>query len=152
MQTEARVILSTPVQYGGKDGKLRDGTFVVLRAPSSSAFRIAARIKQQMLRAIMAEQRKRAADPVATAGPPPPATADATPEAERATGADMLQMLAQSEADLAELGDLVRDLILSHGIAMLDGEVRMTALLVDRLSLADFEAIVGEYLATFPLA
>lgn len=152
MQVETRVILTTPVPYGGKDGNLRDGSFVVLRAPTSSAFRIAARIKQSMLRAIMAEQRKRAAEPA----PPRPA-AEAPPaeppaESERATGADMIQMLAQSDADLAELGDLVRELMLRHGVALLDGEVSFTPLLLDRLSLADFESIVGEYLATFPLA
>lgn len=148
MDSETRVILSTPIQYGGADGKMRDGTFVTLRAPSSSAFKVAAKIKQQMMRAIMAERRKLGPE----ASVPEPADSAPAAEPERAAGPDMLAMLAQSDADLAELGELVRELILSHGIALVDGEVKMTALLVDRLSLRDFEAIVGEYLATFPLA
>lgn len=157
MRIEARVILTSPVEYGGKDGNLHHASFITLVAPSSAAFRVASRIKQQMMRAIMAEQRKRAADPLRAAAPaepePQPGQEKApAKEPERATGADMIQMLAQSDADLGELGDLVRELILSHGIALLDGEVRLTPILLDRLSLADYESVVGEYLATFPLA
>ncbi len=154
MQEEARVVLTSRVQYGGKDGNLHEATFVTLRAPSSSAFKTAAKIKQQMIRAIMGEQRKRLTDPLRTAQPAAPAPEETKTEAasERATGADMMQMLAQSDADLGELCELVRDLILAHGVALLDGEVKITPVLLERVSLADFESIVGEYLATFPLA
>lgn len=151
MTNSVRVVLTSPVEYAGKDGKLHNGSFVELQAPTSAAFRVAVRIKQQMLRAIMSEQRKAASDPLRAPAAPETEAPDAA-VAESPTGADMLAMLAQSDADLAEIGDLVRELIVSHGIALLDGEVKMTALLVDRLSLRDFEAIVGEYLATFPLA
>lgn len=154
MQTETRVVLSTPIEYAGKDGNIHRGTFVVLRAPTSAAFRVALKLKQEMVRAIVAESRRAAVAPAAPkALDPEPAAESAEPKPdERPTGEDALRMLMASEADLVGLGEGVRDLMSVHGVALLDGEVRMTDLLIDRLSLADFESIVGEYLNAFLLA
>lgn len=154
MLSETRVLLSSPLSYAAADGKMRPATFVMLRAPGSPAYRVALKIKQQLVRAIMAEQRRNP-----TAAKPAPTSAlvpfdpDAAEEEEvRPAGADYLNMLAASDADLAELAEHFRELVLSHGVALVDGEVRMTPLLLDSLSMGDFESLLGEYLATFPLA
>lgn len=154
MQTETRVVLSTPIEYAGKDGNIHRGTFIVLRAPTSAAFRVALKLKQEMVRAIMAEARRAVLAPEAPKSPEPePAAEGAEPKpAEKPTGEDVFRMLAQSSADLVALGEGVRELLSMHGVGLLDGEVRMTDVLIDRLSLSDFESVVGEYLGTFLLA
>lgn len=150
MQSEVRVVLSAKLPYAGRDGKMHDASFVVLRAPTSAAYRLAAQIKQEILRAIRVEIERETPlrdEPAAPAAETAPEPTDARP-----TGREYLEMLATSTADLPLLFDLVRSLVLSHRVALLDGEVPMGPLEVDALPMADFEAIVGEYLATFPRA
>lgn len=143
MQSETRVILSEPLRYSGRDGEFHTGTFVVLRAPGSRAYQQAIRIKQAVLRAIATERRKSPADAPPTAAP----QGD-----ERPSGADWVAMLASTEADLPALFEMVRELLVKYGLALVDGEMPMTGALFDDLALPDFESLVGEYLAAFPLA
>lgn len=144
MQSETRVILAEPLRYSGRDGEFHMATFVVLKAPTSRAYQQAIRIKQAVLRAIATERRKAPADA------PQPAPAPGTEE--RPSGADWVAMLASTEADLPALFEMVRELLVKQGLALVDGEVPMTGALFDDLALPDFESLVGEYLAAFPLA
>lgn len=143
MNSEVRVMLSSPLKYGGKDGTFREGTFVVLKAPSSRAYGLAIKIRQMIARALAADARRARA----AGGAPPPAD-----DAEPPTGSDWLAMLAASEIDLPALFDAVREILVRYELAMVDGEVPMTMPLLEALSLSDLEAVVGEYVATFPLA
>lgn len=150
MTEPVRVALATPISYAGPDGTMRQGNWVELSAPTSSAFRLALKIKQQLMRAIVAEGRKIAER--AASLPPAAPTEPEEKAAELLRGSDYLAMLASSDADIAGLAEKVRELFLSHGVAKIEGETRVTALILDSMSMHDFEALVGEYLATFPLA
>ncbi len=147
-----RVVLTTPISYTANGG-VREGKFIELRAPSSRAYRVALRIKQQLMRAIM-EQRAQVETITGTYAAPPEPTPAPAPDADPAgpRGPAFLQMLAASTADLAAIAADVRELLVEHEAGRVDGETPLTALLVDRLSMPDFEAVLGEYLATFPLA
>lgn len=145
-----RVVLSTPFEYASKGGMRRAG-FVELRSPSSKAFRIALRMKQQLMRAVM-QQQDRLRAVVASAPEPEPAPEVQPTVDEGPRGPAFLQMIAGSDADLGALAEDLRQLVILHGVALVDGEEPMTELLLDRLSMTDFEAVLGEYLATFPLA
>lgn len=144
MKSETRVILSEPLRYSGRDGEFHMANFVVLKAPGSRAYKPAIMVKQAVLRAIATERRKAPAE----------VTVQIAPKADedQPSGADWVAMLASTEADLPALFEMVRDLLVRHGLALVDGEVPMTSALIDDLSLPDFENLVGEYLAAFPLA
>lgn len=146
-----RVPLSSPVEYM-LNGGTRQAQFVELRAPSSRAYKVALRIKQGVMKAVMEQQAKAAS--IVGPHPEPAREPEPSPIAEDSgpDGGAFLQMLAASSADLGSIAEDVRTLIAEHGVAWVDGETPMTPLLLDRLTLPDFEAVLGEYLARFPLA
>lgn len=147
METETRMILSTPMRYAGLDGTMKTASFLTIQAPPARAYQLVARIKQAFLQAVMEAQRNEAPEPTVVATAPGSAVQD-----ERPTATGVLMMLAATKCDLPALYDAVRSIIVTYNLARLDGEAVLTSTLVDSMTIPDFEAMVGTYLATFPLA
>lgn len=154
MDSEVRVVLSTPVDYATRSGTMEKATFVVLRAPTSDAFAPAAKIRQALTRAFttLARENQIARAKLLAAGGTVPEAEEAEGGDGKMTGEEMISALAASDSDLGEVLGLVKQLLVDHGVGLLDGEAKLTPTLFSRLSMADFQKIAGEYLATFPLA
>jgi hypothetical protein len=154
MESESRVALTTLVAYASPKGTVEQATFVVLRAPTSDAFAPAAKIRQAVTRAFttLARENQIARAKLLAAGGTIPEAEDAEGETAKMTGEEMISALAASDSDLGEVLSMVKQLLVEHGVGLLDGEVKFTPITFARLTFADFQKIAGEYLATFTLA
>lgn len=156
MESESRVALTTLVAYASPKGTVEQATFVVLRAPTSDAFAPAAKLRQMLTRAftsVARENQLARARLVAAGGEiAEPRAEEQDVAGEKLSATDVISALSVSDADLADVLATVRVLMLEHGVALLDGEVKFTPTTFSRLSLSDFQTIAGEYLATFCLA
>ena len=155
MESEVRVALTTPVAYATNKGTMENATFVLLRAPNSDAFAPAAKLRQALTRAftsVARETQVARARLIAAGGTVPEAPGPAEGDDGKLTGEEVLAAISASDSDLGEVLALVKQLVVDHGVGLLDGEARFTPTLFSRLTMADFQTIAGEYLATFPLA
>ena len=136
IKSQIRFVLTSPLSYSHK-GQLEEGTFVELSAPTGKNSRECAALKQAFFRAATRE-----ASPGGGGG--------AEPEAP--TGSEVIMALAASkEIDLGEFLAQGRKLLTS-GVALVEGEEKLTGPLVDAMSDEDFQNMVGEYLVGFCLA
>ena len=138
IKSQIRFVLSSALPYSHK-GQMQEGTFVELSAPTGKNTRECAALKQAFFRAATRETN-------ASAG----GGGGAEPEAP--SGSEVIMALAASkEIDLGEFLSQGRKLLTS-GVALVDGEEKLTGSLVDALSDEDFQNMVGEYLVGFCLA
>jgi len=63
-------------------------------------------------------------------------------------GAQIIALMYLSDVNVLEFHDLMKELVLSPGVAMLD-DVKMTNHLYDQMDLDDTESLIGEYFASF---
>ncbi len=135
IKTEFRYQLSTPLKYHYRGDEV-EAAFIVLSAPTSRHMKECSKIKQAFMRAI------------------PDSDADATGEGgdmSKVTGHEIMAMIAASDkVELGHVLDTAKKLFTS-GLAMIEGETRLTSHLVDEMSLDDFELMTGEYIANFTL-
>jgi len=132
--------LTGPLRYAYQGDQV-DASFVRFFAPSSKVSRECAALKQAFMRAVPKNQDD------AGAGAETP---DKEPQI---SGSDVITVLAMSpDVDLPDLLDVGRRLFLAPGVAMVDGETKLTKNLLDNLSQDDFESMVGDYMANFTLA
>jgi hypothetical protein len=125
--------LTTPFEYS-KGGEQLQASFVRLTAPTSRKSKECGALKQAFFRSVPQD---RDAEGVATKEP---------------EGHDIIMMMAMStNVELSDVLDVARRLFVS-GVAMIDGEVKLTGSLLDRMSQDDFEEMLGSYLITFTLA
>lgn len=138
LDSEFQYKLKAPFRYAHK-GETVEAKFVLLRAPTSKHRRECAVLKQAFFRAL-----RDAPDAQNVSG------ADAA-KREEVTGEEVMTLLAMSSnVDLDNVFEAGRTL-LTGGVAMLDGEQKMTAPLLDEVSMDDLEGMLGEYLAFFTL-
>lgn len=134
IKTEIDFHLTTTFNYSHK-GESTEATFIRLTAPTSRHSRECAALKQAFFRAVPrnedAEQPDDLADP---------------------EGQDVITMIAMSDrVELPDVLDVARKLF-TNGVAMIDGETKLTNPLIDRMSQDDWEAMIGEYMVGFTLA
>lgn len=114
-----------------------EATFVRLTAPTSRHSKECAALKQAFFRAQNSFQAQ---------------ASDVEPSGEKIDGSDVILMMAASTAvELPDVFDVARRLF-SGGVALVDGETKLTGGLMDRMSQDDFESMLGEYLVNFTLA
>ena len=136
-QTEFQYVLKQPFTYASK-GENVEAKFIELTAPTSKTTHECAALKQAFFRAM--SEREGTGE-----------TADETDlEVE---GSDVMSLIAMSkDVDLPEVLDLGKRLFQMPGIALVDGETKLGNAVVERMSLDDFEDMLGEYMVNFILA
>jgi len=126
--------LTTPVSYS-HGGEKAEAQFIRLTAPTSRHSRECAALKQAFFRSC-------------------PQDREANPDAEigEVAGHDVIVTIASSrDVSLPDVIDVARKLFTS-GVAMVDGEVKLTQHLIDAMSQDDLEGMVGDYMVGFTLA
>jgi hypothetical protein len=135
LKTEANFNLTTPFEYAHK-GQAATASFIQLSAPTARNSPECSALKQAFFRAAKASG----------------ATTKESEEVTTPTGAEVIMALAMSQdVDLPEVLVVGRRLLTS-GIALVDGEEKLTAALLDKMSDEDFQNLLGEFLVAFCLA
>lgn len=129
--------LTTKISYAF-EGEEVEGSFVKLTPPSAKQLSHCAFLKQSFIRACAEQQRN-------NPGQKEPASD------EKVSGQDIIYMLyGSSSTDMAKV--LISGIeLFKTGVAMIDGETKMTKPLLDKMSNDDLEGMLGEYLANFIL-
>ena len=131
--------LTTPISYAYK-GEMQEGGFITLNAPTSKNMKECAELKQAFFRALPKNQGAVQAEP----------TKDE--EDAELTGDAIMGLISMSDnVELSVVLATARELF-SSGLAMVEGETKVTKPILDSLTLDDLECMVGEYLAVFILA
>jgi hypothetical protein len=136
--TEFEYVLTTPFGYDHA-GERRDAEKIVLKAPSSRNSKQCAYLKQAFFQSLPEVDVSN-----------PQAVDDA--ETTKIDGEAIMAMLAMSKnTDLAEVLEVARELFTS-GIAMIDGQQKLTKHLTESMSQEDWESMLGAYMANFTVA
>jgi hypothetical protein len=140
-ETEFQYVLKQPFSYASH-GEQVDAKFIAFTAPTSKTSRECAALKQSFFRA-MSERNEAGGQTVSTA----------TEVETEIESADVIALLAMSkDVDLPEVMDIAKRLFQMPGIALVDGETKFGTSLVDKVSIDDFEDMIGEYMVNFILA
>ena len=150
METQARFPLQGELKYATRDGETREAEFIEMNAPKGKQVRHAAAFRQAIVRAVGEENDREAKDVETPEPAESPETGDNT-GAGVADGLDVVNLLARSSVDLGGLYVTARELFVVKGVLLIDGEVKMTTHLLDNMDGADFEKLVGSYIANFTL-
>lgn len=131
--------LETPFQYA-KGGQMTDAEFITCTAPTSKMMRVCAELRQAFFRA--------AASNADDSESRDPSEADI----DAIQGSEVLIAIANST--VVELADVMENAkkLLSSGVAMIDGEVKLTGTIIDKMSIDDFDELAGQYLVNFIVA
>lgn len=136
---EVEYQLEQPLPYA-KAGVMVDGAFISLTAPTSRNMNECAFLKQAFFRALP------------KAPPGERASTPADVDSSEITGAGVIALITMSkDVELSGVLIAAKELFTS-GVAMVDGEVKLTKPLLDAMSQDDLEAMTGEYMANFILA
>ncbi len=128
-------VLKTPFPYALK-GAQEEASFIRLSAPTSRHSQECMKLKQAFFRSL----------------PKNSGSDDDPGDSEMPSGEDVMIMIAMSnDVDLAETLDVGIRLFTS-GIALVDGEMKLTKHLIESMSQGDVERMLGDYLVTFTLA
>lgn len=118
-----------------KGGQMIEGEFIACTAPSSRNMAECAFLKQAFFRAL----------PKGEGG-------EASASEAEITGEGIMMLITISpDVELAQVLITAREL-LSSGVAMVDGEQKLTKPLIDAMGPDDLEGLAGDYLANFILA
>ena len=129
--------LKTAFSYAFK-GESVDASFISLTAPTFKHIDKVAPIKQAFTLAISEISSGSNVD-----------TEDKEAEEEKKiTGGECMQIFYRSTVDITKVM-LHAEQLFKSGVAMVDGEVKLTTPLMEKMSLDDFEGLVGAYVANF---
>lgn len=139
MEKEITFSLSEPVKYGDKKGELQAGTFLTLLPPTSKNMAECAALKQAFFRALPKDGQM-------------DTDTDVSDNDAKVTGDAVMTMIAMSkDVELASVLVVGRELLTS-GVALVEGEVKLTKPIADTMTQDDLEGAIGEYIATFIIA
>ena len=138
--TEVTYELKKPFEYAFK-GEQREAQFVSLFPPTMKQHSQAAALKQSIVRIVT--------DAVRNAG-------DESSEGVNTEDSITSEMVVNTIygsgcVDVSVIWEQVKAL-LKENVALIDGEQKLTAPLIDKMSPSDFENMAGEYIANFTLA
>lgn len=136
LKTEYDYELLKKFTYSVK-GEQQEAEFVRLIAPSSRHSKECAALKQAFFRAINRSDAEAGAEDVQDV---------------EITGQDVITMIAMAkDVDLPDVMEVAKTLFL-NGIAVIDGETRLTKPMLENIAQEDLECMLGEYMANFTLA
>ena len=140
-KVEFQFDLDEPFNYAYK-GEQRSATFIILKAPSTRNRSFQADLKQAFYRAIPKDESSREDYEGAL-------DKDSKDEL---TGEQIMAMISMSrDVSLNNVMIIATELFIS-GVALVDGEEKLTKPLVNEMGFDDLERMTGEYMATFILA
>ncbi len=137
IKTEFDFELTKKFKYSYK-GDYVDASFITLKAPCSKDIKNCAPLKQafyQALRQQASTQESR----------------EETENAEIDGDAIMMLMNMSNDVDMGKVLLHAKELF-SSGVAVVEGETKLTKPLIDLMSIDDFESMTGSYLSNFILA
>lgn len=132
------VDLSKPLSYAHK-GNMQEGTFVELKAPTFKQLENFLPVKQAFISAVTSIDSSKTMEDDNAAD---------KEEDVKITGAQALAVMMQSSCDMTKIYLYCAELFKS-GAALLDGEQKLTVSLIEAMDLADFDKLVGDYIANF---
>lgn len=131
--------LETSIMYHFKGDEV-EGGFISLYPPSSKNIKECCELKQAFFRSL----------PKNDATKPP--VEDEKDEDAGITGEAIIGLISMSDkVELSHVLLTARELFKS-GVALMEGETKLTTPMLDKLSIDDLEGMVGEYMAVFILA
>ena len=141
-EENVRFILEKSVRYGTKGGDSEQGSWIELRPPSPIHLRECGALKQAWLRAFNEINKDDDDDDKVqvegnTKGPDPMGIVNV--------------MATASSVDYPDVLEVARKLFIS-GVAWVEGEVKVTNNIMQRMTLNDLERMLGVYLINFTLA
>lgn len=134
---EIRYELKNPFTYHYK-GEEKEAQFITLNAPTMKHMKHREPLKQAFYQAVLDLQNN-------TTDDKPQTKSDETMK-----GEDILMLLrASQKVNTFQLGLHFVQLLISKGIALIDGSEPVTQKVVDDLDPEDFDNLMGDYLANF---
>lgn len=135
--------LKHPFQYAaGKEQAT--ASFITLKSPTYSVLKYIVPIKQALSAAVLSIQEKTIIEESQAS-----ATGNDGDDDDAIDGVSVMQMLYMWDGDLSKVFVNSQELFRSPGIAMVDGETKLTMPLIEKIDPVDFEAMVGGYIANF---
>ena len=145
-KTEIRVTLSTPIRYSTK-GEFKETEILVLKAPTNRVLSQVSFLQQGFMRVIRAEEEKI-----------PSSQIEEIKAENNSSGGDelngkqmMLAIKASEFVDFQEYANVFRDM-LTHNLAFLDGEEKLTKPVLDEIYTHDMDKIMEAYFENFIIA
>ena len=138
MTDTVAVDLSKPLSYARK-GNTEEGSFVELIAPTYKQLENFLPVKQAFISAVTSIDDSKVKEKEED---------KEDKDKEVITGAQALAVMMQSSCDMVKIYLYCAELFKS-GAALLDGEQKLTVKLIEDMDLADFDKLVGEYVANF---
>ena len=127
-------------------GQQTEASFITLKAPTSRNLAESGALSQAFGRAQAAHQDRPSVQAAIAAG------AGSAEEDVKIAGSDVILGLISSTAvDYPEVLAIAKKLF-SGGVALVEGETKLSVPLIDLMSVDDFEAMLGDYLVNFTLA
>jgi hypothetical protein len=133
---EVNYELKHPFQYAHK-GDTQDAGFITIKAPTFKEMDKVTPIKQAFTAAI-----SEITDDIQ-----PDGNQASSGDSELITGAQAMQLMHRWSGDMVKINLHAQQLF--KGSAMVDGETPMTMPMIDKMSMVDFEGLMGEYIANF---
>lgn len=134
-KAEIDYYLQSPIKYA-RSGEELEAVFVRLSAPSGKNSRECLLLKQAFFQSLPRGEETKEEKP-----------------AQELTGEMAMEIIAMSsDVNLSEVVDVGRDLFLRGGVALVDGEEKLTKPLWDSMGIDDVQGMLGEYLVNFILA
>lgn len=137
--TEVLFELTAPFEYASK-GEQREAQFITLLPPTMRQHSQAAALRQSIMRMVAKAQREA------------PAASEDDDEDEGPTAEMVRSIIYTSEAVEANVVWEQAKALFKEGVALIDGEQKITAPLIEKMSPTDFENMAGEYIVNFTLA
>jgi hypothetical protein len=134
--SEVRYELKDPFKYAYKGDK-PEAIFITISAPTFKQMERMTPIKQAFTAAISEIK-----DSVAVEAEAQEASQDSV------TGQQVMQLMYNWSGDMAKVFVHAQELFKS-GVALIDGETRLTTPLMQEMTMTDFEGLVGDYIANF---
>jgi hypothetical protein len=136
--SETIYTLKTSFGYSSK-GDTIDATFLSLSAPNFLQIDKVAPIKQAFVSAISSMK---------SSLPSELQEVESEGEDEAISAKQCMQVLYASAVDISKVLQDAQKLLVS-GVVLVDGEIRLTRALLEKLTMEDFEGVLGEYIANF---
>ena len=134
--SEVQYELKNPFDYAYK-GNQQAASFITITAPTFKQMDKVTPIKQAFTAAIA----EVTADVATTSDD------DSKADAEAVTGAQAIQLMLRWSGDMVKINIYAQQLF--KLAALVDGETDLTAPMIDKMSLNDFEGLLGAYIANF---
>ena len=138
------VELSQPISYAHK-GEMQEADFVELIAPNYKQLENFIPVKQAFLAAVTSTANNASEEEKAKAKAK---TGEEKAKKEEITGNEVMMIMMQSKCDMTKIYLYCAELFKS-GAALVGGEQKLTAPIIEAMPLNDFDKLVGGYIANF---